>query len=80
MMLIDPVTLEPIDELTMPGRDLTKPANPLTDICGGTYFFLNPRRPRLRHHHGELDLGGPRERHRPREGAVLGARAAHPAG
>ncbi len=42
MMLIDPVTLEAIDELTMPGRDLTKPANPLTDICGGTYFFLTP--------------------------------------
>ena len=42
MMLIDPVTLEAIDELTMPGRDLTKPANPFTDICGGTYFFLTP--------------------------------------
>ncbi|HEX5862263.1 MAG TPA: hypothetical protein VFY58_10495 [Nocardioides sp.] len=42
MMLIDPVTLEPISELTMPGRDATSGRNPLTDICGGTYFFLDP--------------------------------------
>ncbi|WP_372728493.1 hypothetical protein [Nocardioides sp.] len=42
MMLIDPVTLDPIAELAMPGRDVTSGANPLTDICGGTYFFLTP--------------------------------------
>src|ERR1700754_3987757 len=41
MMLIDPETLEPISELTMPGRDATSGRNPLTDICGGTYFFLD---------------------------------------
>jgi hypothetical protein len=43
MMLIDPETLEPISELTMPGRDATSGRNPLTDICGGTYFFLDGR-------------------------------------
>lgn len=41
MMLIHPKTLEPISELTMPGRDATSGRNPLTDICGGTYFFLD---------------------------------------
>ena len=40
MMLIDPVTLRTIDQLAMPGRDLTSGANPMSDICGGTYFFL----------------------------------------
>lgn len=43
MMLIDPVTLEPLAELAMPGRDLASPSNPFTDICGGTYLFLDPR-------------------------------------
>ena len=43
MMLIHPETLEPISELTMPGRDATSGRNPLTDICGGTYFFLDDR-------------------------------------
>ncbi|KAA1427648.1 hypothetical protein [Nocardioides antri] len=42
MMVIDPVTLEAVDELLVSGRDLTSGANPLTDICGGTYFFLDP--------------------------------------
>ena len=41
MMLIDPETLEPISELSMPGRDATSGRNPFTDICGGTYFFLD---------------------------------------
>lgn len=40
MMLIDPVTLRPLAELPMPGRDLSKPSNPFTDLCGGSYFFL----------------------------------------
>ena len=40
MMVIDPDTLEAIDELTTSERDLTSGANPFTDICGGTYFFL----------------------------------------
>jgi hypothetical protein len=43
MMLIDPESLDPISELTMPGRDATSGRNPLTDICGGTYFFLDDR-------------------------------------
>jgi len=40
MMLIDPVTLKPITEVAMPGRNLLSLSNPFTDICGGTYFFL----------------------------------------
>jgi len=42
MMVVDPVTLTAIDELQVSQRDLTSGANPLTDICGGTYFFLDP--------------------------------------
>ncbi len=41
MMVIDPVTLAPISELMTGTRDLTSGANPFTDICGGTYFFLD---------------------------------------
>lgn len=41
MMVIDPDTLRPIDELQLSVRDLTSGANPLEDICGGTYFFLD---------------------------------------
>lgn len=43
MMLIDPASLESLAELTMPGRDPSQPKNPFTDICGGTYFFLDAR-------------------------------------
>lgn len=42
MMVIDPVTLNVIDEERISARDVTTGANPLTDICGGTYFFLDP--------------------------------------
>lgn len=42
MMVIDPDTLAPVDELVVSRRDLTSGANPFTDICGGTYFFLDP--------------------------------------
>ncbi len=42
MMVIDPVTLDVVDELRISERDLASGANPLTDICGGTYFFLDP--------------------------------------
>ncbi|WP_183095408.1 hypothetical protein [Nocardioides stalactiti] len=42
MMVIDPVTLDVVDELQVSQRELTSGANPLTDICGGTYFFLDP--------------------------------------
>lgn len=41
LMVIDPVTLRPVDELRISTRDLTTGANPLSDICGGTYFFLD---------------------------------------
>lgn len=41
LMVIDPVTLQPVSELQTSQRDLTSGANPFTDICGGTYFFLD---------------------------------------
>ena len=41
LMVIDPVTLRAISQLQLSQRDLTTGANPLTDICGGTYFFLD---------------------------------------
>ena len=41
LMVIDPVTLQPISELQTSQRDLTNGKNPFTDICGGTYFFLD---------------------------------------
>src|SRR4051794_15815366 len=41
MMVIDPVTLKPISELRTSARNLLTSANPFTDICGGTYFFLD---------------------------------------
>ena len=41
MRLIDPTTLEQIASLDMPSRDLTSGANPLSDLCGGTYFYLD---------------------------------------
>lgn len=41
MMVIDPDTLGIVDQLRVSARDLTTGANPLSDICGGTYFFLD---------------------------------------
>ena len=41
MRLIDPTTLDQIASLDMPARDLTSGANPLSDLCGGTYFYLD---------------------------------------
>jgi len=41
LMVIDPLTLRAIDQLQLSQRDLASGANPLTDICGGTYFFLD---------------------------------------
>lgn len=43
MMLLDPDSLEPLDEVQLSQRDLTTGANPFSDICGGTYFFLDQR-------------------------------------
>ena len=42
LMVIDPVTLQPVSTLQTGQRDFTTGKNPLTDICGGTYFFLDP--------------------------------------
>jgi hypothetical protein len=41
MMVIDPVTLRPLSELRTSARNLLAGTNPFTDICGGTYFFLD---------------------------------------
>lgn len=41
MMVIDPITLKPISEVRTSARNLLSGANPFTDICGGTYFFLD---------------------------------------
>lgn len=41
MMVIDPVTLRAISQLQLSARDFSKAANPFTDLCGGTYFFLD---------------------------------------
>jgi len=41
MMVIDPATLRPVSQLRTSTRDLTTGANPFTDICGGSYFFLD---------------------------------------
>jgi hypothetical protein len=41
MMVINPITLKPISEMRTSARNLLTSANPFTDICGGTYFFLD---------------------------------------
>ena len=41
MRLIDPTTLAQVASLKTSTRDLTKPSNPFSDICGGTYFYLD---------------------------------------
>ena len=41
LMVINPVTLRPISEVRTSARNLLTSANPFTDICGGTYFFLD---------------------------------------
>ncbi|WP_370247341.1 hypothetical protein [Nocardioides sp.] len=43
LMSLDPDTLAPIDEVQLSERDLLSGANPFSDICGGTYFFLDQR-------------------------------------
>lgn len=42
LRLIDPDDLSQIATMTTSVRDLTKLENPFTDICGGTYFYLDP--------------------------------------
>ncbi len=41
MRLIDPTTLSQIASLRTSNRDLTSVSNPFTDLCGGTYFYLD---------------------------------------
>lgn len=41
MRLIDPTTLDQIAQLTTSTRDPLKLSNPFSDICGGTYFYLD---------------------------------------
>ena len=41
MRLIDPTTLTQIAQLTTSTRDLLSLSNPFSDICGGTYFYLD---------------------------------------
>jgi hypothetical protein len=43
MMLIDPDTLEAKATMRTSQRDLTSGNNPLTDLCGGAYFYLDQR-------------------------------------
>jgi hypothetical protein len=41
LKLINPVTLAVMAAHAMPPRDLTSGKNPLTDLCGGAYFYLD---------------------------------------
>jgi hypothetical protein len=39
--ILNPTTLAVISSHTEPGRDLSQPKNPLTNLCGGAYFYLD---------------------------------------
>jgi hypothetical protein len=41
LRLIDPTTLAQVAALKTSSRDLLSLSNPFTDICGGTYFYLD---------------------------------------
>lgn len=41
LRLIDPTTLRRLAAHKMPGRKLGAGSNPLTDLCGGAYFYLD---------------------------------------
>lgn len=41
LRLVDPTTLAPIATLRTSTRDLLSLSNPFSDICGGTYFYLD---------------------------------------
>jgi hypothetical protein len=43
LMLIDPETLEAKATMRTSDRDVTSGANPLSDLCGGAYFYLDDR-------------------------------------
>jgi hypothetical protein len=42
LRLIDPTTLNQLAALTTSTRNLLALQNPFTDLCGGTYFYLDP--------------------------------------
>jgi hypothetical protein len=39
--LLDPVSLKATTTFKLPGRNLASGANPLSDLCGGAYFYLD---------------------------------------
>jgi hypothetical protein len=41
LKLINPTSLAVISSHALPGRDITSGKNPLTDLCGGAYFYLD---------------------------------------
>ena len=41
LRLLNPATLAVRASYRLPGRDLTSGANPLSDLCGGAYFYLD---------------------------------------
>jgi hypothetical protein len=41
LRLIDPNSLDVLASYTLPPRNLLSGKNPTTDLCGGTYFYLN---------------------------------------
>jgi hypothetical protein len=41
LKLIDPASLDVLGSYRLPGRNLLSGANPLTDLCGGAYFYLD---------------------------------------
>ncbi len=43
LRLIDPVTLQSLATMHTSTRDVSSGANPLTDLCGGAYFYLDNR-------------------------------------
>lgn len=42
LRLINPTTLAQVAQLQTSTRSLFPPTNPFSDICGGTYFYLDP--------------------------------------
>jgi hypothetical protein len=41
LKIIDPVTLRVLGSYRLPNRNLLSGANPLSDLCGGAYFYLD---------------------------------------
>ncbi len=43
LKLIDPTSLDVLGSYRLPNRNLLSGANPLSDVCGGAYFYLDER-------------------------------------